>query len=77
MKIVMDIRLETSKYGDYSGHKTGNIEVWKLYETQGLDRKHRSMNIVLDIRLETSKYGDCIGHKTENIKHWDCIGQSM
>ena len=68
MKTLLDIRLETSKYGDYSRHKTGNIEVWKLYETQGLDRKHRSMKIVLDIRLETSTYGDCIGHTTGNIE---------
>ena len=40
-----------------TGDKTGNIKVWKLYETQGKALTgNRSMKIVMDIRLETSKY---------------------
>ena len=52
------------------GDKTGNISVWKLYETQDLEWKHQSMKIVLDIRLKTLKYGNYMRHKalTGNIE---------
>ena len=50
MEIILDIRLETSKmeialetskYVNYIGDKTGNIKVCKLYWRQ--DWKHQSM----------------------------------
>ena len=58
MQIVLDIRLETSKYVNYIGDKTGNIKVWRVHETQNLDRKHHRSN------------EDSIRHKalTGNIK---------